>query len=297
MATILNSMRKSFSCFLPDKIYLNIMFHHIFGYWINWKEPQTFNEKLQWLKLYDRRPEYTTMVDKIEVKKYVESIIGKEYIIPSLGIYNNVSEIDFNSLPNQFVIKCNHNSGGIIICTDKNSFDKTNAIKKLSKAIKKDYFYLTREYPYKNVKRRFIAEKYMEDDSGELKDYKIFCFDGQPKMCFVASDRHKKGEETKFDFYDLDWKRIQVLNGHPCSDKDIPKPENFELMLELASKLSKGIPHVRVDFYNINGRIYFGELTFYHWSGFVPFKPDKWDFVFGQYLNLPKKEKNTSNTA
>lgn len=290
MNKILKFFKNRLLRYIPDKLYLELIFHRRMGYWINWNNPQSFNEKIQWLKLYDRRPEYTQLVDKIEVKKYVESIIGKEYIIPTIGIYKDVDEINFDDLPNQFVIKCNHDSGGVIICSDKKKFDYKNAINKLANGLKRDFYYSTREYPYKNINRRLIAEEYIAGENGELKDYKIFCFDGHPKMLFVASDRQKNGEETKFDFYDLNWNHIPVLNGHPCSNKKIQKPNNYEKMLELASKLSNGIPHVRVDFYNINGRIYFGELTFYHWSGFVPFKPEKWDYIFGQYLTLPKEK-------
>lgn len=252
------------------------------------EHPKTFNQKLQWLKLHDKRAEYTMMVDKIEAKKYVASIIGDEYIIPTLGVYDSVEDIDFEKLPNQFVLKCSHDSGGVVVCKDKDTLDKTKALKKLKKGLKTNFNYDTREYPYKNVKPRIIAEEYMEDESGyELKDYKIFCFDGEPKMSFVASDRQKEGEDTKFDFYDLDWNRIPVTNGHPTSKLGIPTPPNYKSMLELAAKLSKGIPQVRVDFYNINGKIYFGELTFFHWSGLVPFEPKKYDEIFGSYIHLP----------
>lgn len=271
-----------------DSFFLKAKYYLIMGRRLNLETPQTYNEKLQWLKLYDKRPEYTKMVDKIEAKDYVTSIIGEEYIIPTLKTYNSIDEVNFDELPKQFVIKCTHDSGGVVVCKDKDKLDKKAALKKLSKGLSKNFNYQTREYPYKNVVPRLIAEQYMEDESGyELKDYKIFCFDGNPKMSFVASDRQKEEEETKFDFYDLEWNHIPVVNGHPCSEHGIAKPQNYDKMLELASKLSQGIPHVRVDFYNINGKIYFGELTFFHWSGLVPFEPEDWDYTFGSYINLP----------
>lgn len=275
--------------FLPDKFYLSVKFRLRFGYWMDWKNPQTFNEKLQWLKIYDRHAEYTPLVDKCAVKAKVAKIIGEKYIIPTLGVYDSVEEIDFNSLPNQFVLKCTHDSGGIVVCKNKNDLDVENAKKKLSNSLKQSYIIQNREYPYAAVPRKIIAEKYMEDESGyELKDYKIFCFDGEPKFLFVATDRQKVGEEVKFDFFDLQWHHIPVKNGHENSSSIISKPLNFEEMLDVAAKLSKGMPHVRVDLYNVNGRIYFGELTFFHFSGMTPFVPNEWDHVFGEYLKLPK---------
>ena len=271
-----------------DKFFLKAFFWLVMGKRLDLVHPKSFSEKLQWLKLYHKRPEYTKMVDKIEAKKYVASIIGDEYIIPTIATYERVEDVDFDKLPKQFVIKCTHDSGSIVVCKNKNMLDKKKAIKKLAKGLKSNFVSLTREYPYRNVKPRLIAEQYIEDESGfELKDYKIFCFNGQPKMSFVASDRQKEGEDTKFDFYDLEWNHIPVTNGHPCSKNGIPKPKNYEKMLEIAAKLSKEIPHVRVDLYNINGKIYFGELTFFHWSGFVPYEPDEWDYKFGEYLKLP----------
>lgn len=273
--------------FWGDEAFLRTYFWCNLGYILNLNNPKTYNEKLQWLKLHDQRPEYTRMVDKIEAKEYVRTIIGDEYIIPTLTIYDNVEDVDFDKLPNQFVIKCTHDSGGVVVCRDKNNIDKTKILKKLKKGLKQDFTYLTREYPYKSVKPRLIAEEYMEDEDGELKDYKIFCFNGEPKISFVASDRQKEDEETKFDFYDIEWNHLPFTNGHP-NGLPIPKPKNYGLMLDLARKLSKGIPHVRVDLYNVNGRIYFGELTFFHWSGFIPFEPEEWDYKLGEWLQLPK---------
>ena len=259
---------------------------------LNLENPKSYNEKLQWLKLYDRRPEYSIMVDKAEVKKYVASIIGEEHIIPTLAVYNRVEEIDFDSLPNQFVLKCTHDSGGIVICKDKESLDRKATKKKIKKGQKTNYFYQNREWVYKNVRPRIIAEQYMTNDSNsdvdELSDYKWFCFGGEPKAMFIATDRFAEGEETKFDFYDMDFNHLPFTNGHPNSSKPIPKPAGFERMKELARKLSKGLPHVRVDFYDVNGHIYFGEFTFFHWSGTMPFEPEEWDYKFGEWLKLPQ---------
>ena len=272
-----------------DKTFLEWKYYTVFHRFPNLEKPQTYNEKLQWLKLHDKHPEYTQMVDKAEAKKYVASIIGEEYIIPTFGVYSHFDEIDFDKLPNQFVIKCTHDSGGVIVCKDKKTLDIQAARKKIEYGLGKSAYWGTREYPYKNVPPRIIVEAYMEDESGyELKDYKIFCFDGKPEFLFVATDRGIKGEETKFDFFDLEWNHLPFTNGHPNSTKPIKKPENFEKMMELSAQLSQNIPQVRVDLYNINGKIYFGELTFFHWSGMTPFVPEDWDYKFGEMICLPQ---------
>lgn len=272
---------------VPDKLYLKIMFRIKIHKKLNLKKPQTFNEKLQWLKLYDRKPEYTKMVDKYDVKNYVAEKIGEEYIIPTIGIYEKWEEIDFNQLPNQFVIKCTHDSGGVVICKNKDTFDLEKAKKKICKSLKLNYFWYGREWPYKNVKPRIIIEKYMEDESGyELKDYKFFCFNGKAKLMFIAKDRNTENEETKFDFYDMNFKHLKFKNGHENAIVNSNKPQNFEKMRELAEKLSKDLIQVRVDFYNINGKIYFGEFTFYHWSGFTVFEPEEWDYKLGKLIEL-----------
>lgn len=273
--------------YLNDKKYLQKIFEARVGYPLNLDNPRTFNEKLQWLKLYNRRPEYTMMVDKFEVKKYVASKIGEEHVIPTLGVWNSVDEIDFDKLPNQFVLKCTHDSGGLVICRDKNTLDINHAKELLNKYMKRDFYMVWREWPYKNVPHRIIAEKYMEDSSGELRDYKFFTFNGEPKVLFIATERTCENSETKFDFYDMDFNHLDITNGHPNSDNYIEKPESFEEMKKYAKILSQNIPHLRVDFYEVNGKVYFGELTFYHWSGFVPFEPNKWDYTFGDWLALP----------
>lgn len=270
---------------LPDEIYLKVRFRQRVGYWPNLKDPKTYNEKLQWLKLHDKHPEYTKLVDKIEAKKYVASVIGEKYIIPTLGVWNSVDEIDWDSLPNQFVIKVTSDSGGIVVCKDKKKLDIDKAKKKLKKGWGKNYYKYNKEYPYKDLKPRIIAEQYMEDESGyELKDYKIFCFDGTPKYLFVATGRQM--HDTRFDFYDMDFNHLPFLNGHPNADVWPVKPENFDEMVEVAKKLSTGMCHVRVDLYNINGKIYFGELTFFHWSGMTPYNPIEWDYKLGENIVL-----------
>lgn len=425
----------AFARFYSDRHFLETLFPLRVGYRLNLDNPQTFNEKLQWLKLYDRRPEYTQMVDKVEAKKYVASIIGEEHIIPTLAVYDRVEDIDFDALPNQFVLKCTHDSGGIVICRDKHQLDREAAIRKLALGLKVNYFYRNREWPYKNVKPRIIAEQYMSNDGGqeltdykvhnfngtpevilvcrdryrdtgmtedfysrqwehlnvsrpshpkatseesrpveldemlrlseklangipfvrtdfytidhkvyfgeltffpasgmepfvptewdkamgdwlkidvgggkklllngnkailikpkcqeqieELSDYKWFCFNGVPQYMFIATDRFNKDEDTKFDFFDMDFRHLPFINGHPNATREIIKPRGFEKMKELAAKLSSGLPQVRVDFYDVNGHIYFGELTFYHWSGMVPFVPNEWDYIWGKQIKLP----------
>ena len=275
---------------MSDKTYLQCKWWVNNGKKLDLENPVTFNEKLQWLKLYNRNPMYTTMVDKYEAKKYVANIISDEHIIPTLGIYDSVEDIDFDSLPNQFVLKCTHDSGGIVICQDKTQLNRKEAIKKLRKGLKSNFYWTNREWPYKNVTPRIIAEKYMTNGDGELRDYKFFCFDGVPRVMFIASDRFNKEEETKFDFFDMEFNHLPFRNGHPNATKPIERPAEFDEMRMLASKLSKGIPQVRVDFYDVNGQIYFGEMTFFHLSGFVKFDPEEWDYKIGEMIELPRNK-------
>ena len=274
---------------MDDEKFLRIKYRYLMGKELNLDDPQTYNEKLQWLKLYDHNPLYTTMVDKYEAKKYVASLIGQKYIIPTLGVWNRFEEIEFDKLPNQFVLKCTHDSGGIVICRDKSQLDIKKAKKKIEKCLRKNYYYQGREWPYKNVKPRIIAEEYKEDsNSFDLKDYKFFCFDGVPKALFVATDR-QSSSETKFDFFDAEFRHLDIRNGHPNSSTSIEKPKSFDEMLSLAAVLSKNIPHARIDFYEIDGKPYFGEITLSHWSGMVPFEPEEWDYKFGEWIKLPNK--------
>ncbi len=274
---------------LPDEIYLRWLFRLKMGYKLNLKAPRTYNEKLQWLKLNDIHPEYAKLVDKIDAKNFVEQKIGAKYIIPTIGTWDNVNDIEWDNLPEKFVIKCTNDSGGIVVCKDKSRLDINRAKAKLEDGWRKNYYQRNKEYPYRDLKPRIIAEEYMEDESGfELKDYKIFCFDGEPRFLFVATGRQE--QDTRFDFFDLEWNHLPVLNGHPNADHPIDKPKNFPEMLEVARKLSANIPHVRVDLYNVNGNIYFGEMTFFHWSGMAPFEPEEWDYRFGEYLKLPQNK-------
>ena len=272
---------------MPDKWYLKSYFKRTFGYELDLKHPKTFNEKLQWLKLYNRDPLYTTMVDKYRVKQWVADKIGEQYVIPTLAVYNSVNEIDLDKLPDQFVIKCNHDSGSVLICRDKSTFDVRFAQQSLGKALGKNYYWDAREWPYKNVSRCILAEKYMGDENGELKDYKFFCFNGEVQALFIASDRNNVNEETKFDFFDAEFTHLPFTNGHPNAVVLPTKPNRFEEMKLLASKLSGGIPQVRIDFYEVEDCVYFGEATFFHWGGFTAFFPKEWDRIFGDWIKLP----------
>lgn len=286
--------RNSFS----DKAYLRLMFWVRMGKRLNLKNPQTFSEKLQWLKLYDRRPEYTIMVDKVKAKEYVASKLGEEYIIPTLGVWENPDEINFDALPDRFVLKCNHNSGlGMYICRDKSKMDVEKVKEGLRKGLAQDYFIGNREWPYKNVPRRILAEQYIDPEPGmfDLPDYKFFCFDGEVKALFVATDRQNPNEDVKFDFFDADFNHLPFRQGHENAAIMPKKPRNFEMMKKVAAQLSKGIPHVRIDFYEVGDRVLFGELTFFHFSGFMPFRPEKWDKWFGDFLKLPGEKMCADN--
>ena len=277
-----------------DELYVRLFY--FCGMWrnVNLKRPLRDTEKLQWLKLYERRDDYTNLVDKIAAKEYVKEILGEQYLIPTIAIYDNVQDVDFDSLPSQFVLKCTHDSGGIVVCKDKKKLNVIAARKKLSWGLKHSFVAITREYPYEKVPRRLIAEQYMVDESGtELKDYKIFCFDGEPKFLFVATDRCSG--HPKFDFFDLDWNWLPIVNGHPNNPERPVKPKNWEEMLEVAKRLSKGYRHMRVDLYNVNGKVYFGEMTFFHFCGVEPFEPDEWDYKFGEYLKLPTDKNDTND--
>lgn len=273
---------------IPDKIYLHLKYYFRMGKWLHLKHPKTFNEKLQWLKLYGRRPIDTVLSDKYAVKEYIAKTIGPEYVIPLLGVWDRFEDIDFDQLPNQFVLKCTHDSGGVIVCRDKGKLDMESARRKINHSLKNDFYVYSREKAYKDIPRRIIAEEYKEDSkTKELRDYKFFCFDGHPKALFIASDRQADGEETKFDFFDMEYNHLPFTNGHPNATVLPEKPKCFEEMKVLAAKLSEGIPHVRVDFYEVDGRVYFGEMTYSHWGGMTPFVPDKWDKIFGDWIQLP----------
>lgn len=277
---------------IPDKPYLTLMYLAKMKKVMNWKSPVTFNEKLQWLKLYDRRPEYTQMVDKYEAKKYVADRIGERYIIPTFGVWERFEDIDFDALPGQFVLKCTHDSGGLAICRDRNTFDIGEAKVKIENSLKNNFFYYGREWPYKNVKPRIIAEQYMEDVcSADLADYKIHCFNGIPKVILVCRDRYS-GIGLTEDFYSDKWEHLDIKRpGTPNAAVVERKPEQLEEMLRVARVLSKNMPFVRADFYVNNNKVYFGELTLYPAAGVKSFEPDSWDKVFGDWLKLPEKRR------
>ncbi len=287
------SVLRRVTSLLPDEMFIRLNYLRRMKQWPDLKHPTTYNEKLQWLKLHDRQPLYTQLVDKYAVRRFVAERIGGEYLIPLVGgPWDSFDEIDFDALPEKFVLKCTHDSGGLLICRDKRALDREKARRRIAQSLQQNFYYHNREWPYKDVRPRIIAEAYMEDAStSELRDYKFFCFGGEPKMLFVASDRQTAGEETKFDFFDMDYNHLDLRNGHPNAAVPPEKPAQFGLMRELAQKLSQGIPHVRVDLYEVNGRVYFGEMTFYHWSGMVPFDPPEWDERLGSWIRLPEKQK------
>lgn len=279
--------RAGFYNHMSDEEYLSRKYQLYFGQKLDLQNPQTFNEKLQWLKLYNRKPEYTVMVDKYKVREYIAQELGEEYLIPLLGVWDNPDEIDFDALPNQFVLKCNHNSGlGMCICKDKSELDISKVKVELRKGLKQDYYLTGREWPYKDVPRKIIAEKYMEDVSGDLKDYKFYCFNGEMKFVMINSDRNTS-RPTRADYFDRDFSWLDFTWGYSHAEVHPKKPEQFEKMVAIVEKLAKGLPHIRVDLYDCNGKIYFGELTFFDGSGFDKIEPLEWDYKIGKLLKLP----------
>lgn len=283
-------MDKNFFWFLPDKQYLKIKFWIKFGAKLNLNTPQTFNEKLQWLKLYNRKHIYISMVDKDVAKKYVGNIIGKKHIIQTLGIWNSPDDIDFSLLPKKFVLKLTHDSGTVIICKDKDKLDIESAKKKLGKGLKRNYYKIHREWPYRNVERKIIAEKLMEDNcSGELTDYKFFCFNGEPKIVLVCSERFSSNNMSK-TWFDEEWNILPMSEGDYKTSADIPKPINFIKMKQFARQLSKKIPFIRVDFYEVNEKVFFSELTFFPGAGYERFSPEAWNKKLGNMIDLSLME-------
>lgn len=280
-----------FSRILSDEVFVSLAFQRSKGKKLDLLAPSTFNAKLQWLKLYDRNPLLPHLVDKFEVRSYVKKKIGERYLVPLYGIWDKFEDIDFNSLPNQFVLKCTHDSGSVIICKDKATINIKNIKSKFNKALKKNFYYSSREWPYKDIKPRIICEKFLMDESGyELKDYKVFCFNGEPKIIQVDFNRflnHKR------NLYSIDWEYLNFEIRYP-SDKSvsIKKPVCLDEILTLSRKLSNGFPHVRVDFYIIGTTIFFGELTFFHEAGFGKFTPECFDYLLGSWIDLSLVEKN-----
>ena len=276
---------------MPDDDFLKMAFSANMEYSLDLENPRTFNEKLQWLKLYNRRPEYTMMVDKYRVRDYIKEKLGEEYLIPLIGVWDAPDDIDFDALPEKFVLKCNHNSGlGMCICSDKSKLDIKKVKQGLARGLKQDYYLTRREWPYKDVPRRIIAEQYMADGGNELSDYKIHSFNGVPKVILVCRDRFASSGLTE-DFFTDTWEHLDIRRtNQPNSTTEIEKPAELDEMLELSRVLSKDIPFVRTDFYVVNHKVYFGELTFFPASGLVGFVPSGWDETLGRWLKLPITE-------
>lgn len=287
MRHLLSYLIRHYFTWFPDKLYLRILFWVETGEFLHLNPARTFQEKIQWLKLYNRCPEYCIMVDKIAVKDYVAAIIGEQYLIPTLGVWDNFDEIDFNELPDNFVLKtaCGGGSCGVVVCSDKNIFDKDKAKKKLESSLSNNIFSSYREWPYKNVAPRILAEKFISNGvDSDLPDYKFFCFNGKPLYCQLIRDRHSN--ET-IDFYDTEWNHLNFVGLNPKAlngKVSVDKPQNYDIMLDICKKLSQNIPFVRVDLYNIRGIIYFGEITFYPGSGFGRFEPKEWNEILGRKI-------------
>lgn len=276
------------SKYIPDRIYLMMVFHGYTGRGVNLDCPKGFNEKIQWLKLNDRKPEYTVMADKYQAKQYTTRKIGEEYIIPTLGIWDSFNQIDFDKLPDKFVLKCTHDSGSTIIIDSKKKFNMKLAEQKLNKALKKNFFYYGREWPYKNIEKRIIAEKYIGNAS-QMTDYKFMCFNGKVRVILVCTERYAK-DGLKLTFFDKEWNKLPFSRQyHRVSTEKIDKPANLQLMIGLAEKLAGDIPFVRVDLYEIRGKVYFGEMTFFPESGMEGFTPSEYDDILGEYITLPMK--------
>ena len=276
--------------FLPDEPYVKLFYFSVSGKWLDLKNPKGFNEKQNWLKLHDRHPEYTDLVDKYAVRAHIDSVLGEGHLFPLLGKWEHFDEIDFSALPESFVLKCNHDSGSTKIIRSKSTLTEDEKSKMRSffeKRLRYNFFYAGREYPCKDIKKNYIlAEQLMEDaehPGKSVEDYKFFCFDGVPKVMFIATDR---STDCRFDFFDMDFNHLDIENLHPHADKPIPKPELFEEMKEVAAKLSQGMKFVRIDLYQLNGKVYFGEYTFFHGGAFAPFKPDEWERRLGDWINL-----------
>ncbi len=270
---------KRFRFILDDEEYLCGQFEYHMGYRPELRKPKTFNEKLQWLKLYDRNPDYIKFVDKYSVKEYIKDKLGEEYVIPTLGIYNSFEEINIDELPQQFVLKCTHDSGSALVCEDKDNFDWERAKNVLECSLERNYYWVGREWVYKDIEKRIIAEKYLESIS-EMIDYKFLCFNGKVETIFTCSERFGQ-EGLKVTFFDTEWNRLPFERHYPASSREIKRPETLKQMIDLSEKLSKGITFVRIDFYDIAGKIYFGEMTFFPGGGMEEFCPEEWDYKLG----------------
>lgn len=270
--------------FIPDEPYLKMVYRIKTGKKLNLKNPKTFCDKLNWLKLHDVRPEYTRLADKIAVREYLKEVLGEDICIPMLGAWEHYDDIDFDALPNQFVLKCNHDSGSVKIIRDKSQMDHKALRSFYESRLKQNPYVLGREYPYRDVLPQIYTEEYMVPNGDrDINDYKFFCFDGKPEILYVATER---STDVKFDFFDMEFNHLEIENIHPKSKHMIPKPKNFEKMKELAGKLSTGIKFVRIDLYEINEKVYFSEFTFYHCGGFWPLNPEEWEYKLGDLIDL-----------
>lgn len=280
------SVKRELLKLLPDKIYLQLQYYKYFKKFINFKHPKTFNEKLQWLKLNDKKPQYTELVDKYQFKKVISQKLGEEFVVPLINVYDQADEIDFDQLPNQFVLKATHDSGSVFICKDKTAVDIPKVRQFFNQSLKINYFYGTREWPYKQVKPRIIAEQYLIDESGfELKDYKVFCFNGVPKLIGLVKGRTNTPTE---DFYSTEWKKVDIeFGGYPNSTTIMEKPVFLEEMLRLSTLLAKDTYFLRVDWNYANQHLKLGELTFYETAGLETIKPDHWNQQLGEWIQLP----------
>lgn len=277
---------------VPDSLYLKLLYRVIMGRRLNLRNPKEYNEKLQWLKLNDRKPEYSTMVDKYEVRGYIENLLGDKYLIPCLGIYDSVDDIDIDALPDRFVLKCTHDSGSVEICKDKSSFDIEGARHRFSQAMKRNYYATYREWPYKYVKPRIIAEGYLEGDGGDLKDYKVMCFNGEAKIIEVHENRFVEGKVHTQTFYDREWNIVPLTQVETVTvDRPGERPRQLDEILRLSELIAKDMYHARIDWYIEGDKIYLGEITFFDGSGFESFSTPEMERMLGDMINLPEKWK------
>ena len=269
----------------PDEPFLIWRFYFKFGYFPNLKEPRSFNEKMNWLKLHYRNPILPKLADKYEVKRIVKSLIGEDYVVPNYGVWHTFDEIDFGKLPDSFVLKTTGDSSGTFLCKDKSKIDMDEARRHVEKGLGRNYYYKLREWGYKDILPRIIADKLLEDHSGEeLRDYKFWCFNGVPKVMYCTI----KAKDIYENFYDMDFKPLDINHGFRRHQPEFSKPEEFELMKQLAAKLSEDLPFVRIDFFDVDGHVYFGEYTFFDWGGMRPFEDEKWDREIGSWIELPE---------
>ena len=285
---VMTFLKKSLR-FLPDKTYIKLYYRLRVGRPLNMKNPTTLNEKLQWLKFNYRFPLQSIVSDKLLVRDYVAERIGAEYLIPLLGQWDNYDDVDFDKLPEKFVLKCNHDSGGLVVCTDKRKLDHKEAKSRVEKSLKSNFFYIGREYQYRNIKPRIICEQFISDNGKVPMDYKIYCFNGKPDVILVCKDRFSANtHRASYLYFDQEW-RFQPLNkgDENLTEVDVPKPKNLDRMIEIAKELSKDFLFARIDLYNIDGQIYFGEITLSPNSGFDPDIKYETDLMFGEKLKIP----------